>query len=93
MLNFDIFSRNMMTSDLKLINTKLDAHLQFKFDLIKERIGIQNDAEVLRFLIAKYYVDHFEKNNQQTQRDYEKALPFIRDVMDSYGEEWKNLGE
>ena len=82
-----------MASDSKVINTKLEKNLLFKYEQIKERLGIQNDAEVMRFLIAHYFNEEFGDIIDKTQKDYEKSLPYIKEFMDKYGEEWKRLGE
>ena len=82
-----------MTQENKIINAKLDKNLQFKFEIIKENLGIQNDAEVLRFLISTYFSAKFEERQKAAQNEYEKALPFIKEFMEKYGDEWHALGE
>ena len=82
-----------MTSETKIINTKLEPHLLFKYEQIKERLGIQNDAEVIRFLIADYFTRSFSNETNRAQQDYDKALPAISKFMNRYGEEWERLGE
>jgi hypothetical protein len=82
-----------MVADSKVINTKLEKNLLFRYEQIKERLGIQNDAEVVRFLVAHYYNNSFKDVGENAQTDYEKALPYINKFMNRYEKEWKNLGE
>ena len=82
-----------MSSNTKVINTKIEKNLLYKYEQIKEKIGIQNDAEVIRFLIANFYNESFNDARDSAQKDYEKALPYINKFMEKYGEEWKRLGE
>ena len=82
-----------MAAEAKIINTKLEKNLVFKYEQIKERLGIQNDAEVIRFLVAHYFNNNFQGIGEKAQTDYENALPYINKFMDKYGKEWNALGE
>jgi len=82
-----------MSSNPKTIHATLDHFLKIKFDRIKEYLGIQNDAEVMRAIIAETYRQKFIKEIDNAQKDVEKALPFIDTFMEKYGKEWKDLGE
>ncbi len=39
----------------KIIHTELKENIAKRFEIIKETLGIQNDAEVIRVLIQYYY--------------------------------------
>ena len=81
-----------MATSHKIINTKLDANLLFKYEHIKENLGIQNDAEVIRYLIAQFFHANFNEEQKQAHKDFDTALPMINEFMARYGEEWKKLG-
>jgi len=82
-----------MSGNSKTIHATLDHFLSVKFDRVKQYLGIQNDAEVIRVLITEIYRQKFIKEIDYAQKDMEKALPFIDSFMEKYGKEWKNLGE
>lgn len=82
-----------MSSNTKTIHATLDHFLSVKFDRVKEYLGIQNDAEVIRVLITEIYRQKFIKEIDNAQEDMKKALPFIDSFMEKYGKEWKKLGE
>lgn len=42
-------------SNTKKIHAELKEPISSRFDIIKSTLGIQNDAEVIRFLIQYYY--------------------------------------
>ena len=50
-----------MSSNPKTIHATLDHFLKIKFDRIKEYLGIQNDAEVMRVIITETYRQKFDK--------------------------------
>ena len=82
-----------MSSNPKTIHATLDHFLTVKFDRVKEYLGIQNDAEVIRVLITEIYRQKFIKEIDNAQEDMKKALPFIDSFMEKYGKEWNKLGE
>ena len=82
-----------MSGNPKTIHATLDHFLMVKFNRIKEYLGIQNDAEVMRAIITETYRQKFIKEIDYALKDMEKALPFIDSFMEKYGKEWKNLGE
>ncbi|MHA1583966.1 MAG: hypothetical protein ACTSWL_01820 [Promethearchaeota archaeon] len=82
-----------MSSNQKTIHATLDHFLSVKFDRVKEYLGIQNDAEVIRVLITEIYRQKFIKEIDNAQNDMKKALPFIESFMEKYGKEWNKLGE
>ena len=77
----------------KILHAELKGILSSRFDIIKLALGVQNDAEVVRFLIQNYYKEHLEEEKktafEEVQRDKEIAKRF----MEKYGEEWRKLGE
>jgi hypothetical protein len=77
----------------KIIHTELKDSLSERFDIIKANLGIQNDAEVIRFLIQKYYNDNLNEMEIIAQKEYEKDRTKIDKFMNKYGEEWQKLGE
>ncbi len=87
------FLINSMSSNPKTIHATLDHFLSVKFDRVKEYLGIQNDAEVIRVLITEIYRQKFIKEIDNAQEDMKKALPFIDSFMEKYGKEWNKLGE
>ena len=77
----------------KIIHTELKDSLSERFEIIKANLGIQNDAEVIRFLIQKYYNDNLSENEFIAQKEFEKDRSKIDKFMKEYGEEWRKLGE
>lgn len=84
----------------KKIHTELKDILSVRFDLIKSSLGIQNDAEVIRFLIQYYYNKKFElKENSKGNLLFVKAkdpkddIEAIKKFFERYGEAFKKLGE
>ena len=47
----------------KVVHTELKGNLSTRFDIIKSALGIQNDAEVIRFLIQNYYREYLVAKN------------------------------
>ena len=87
------FLNYLMNSNPKTIHATLDQFLTVKFDRVKEYLGIQNDAEVIRVIITESYRQKFIKEIDTAQEDMKKALPFIDSFMEKYGKEWNKLGE
>jgi hypothetical protein len=77
----------------KIVHTELKGMLSSRFDIIKSALGIQNDAEVVRFLIQNYYREHLEANKKETLSEVEQDRKIIKKFMEKYGEEWRKLGE
>lgn len=77
----------------KIVHTELKGILSSRFDIIKSTLGIQNDAEVIRFLIQNYYRDHLEVGKKATLSELEQDRGIIKKFMEKYGEEWRKLGE
>jgi len=77
----------------KIVHTELKGMLSSRFDIIKSALGIQNDAEVVRFLIQNYYREHLETKKKETLSEIERDRKIIKKFMEKYGEEWRKLGE
>ena len=80
---------------MKKIHTELKFLLSNRFEIIKSSLGIQNDAEVLRFLIQYYYRKKFEskevlfKKGGEPKEDEEIWNRFNKKYSDAF----KRLGE
>ena len=77
----------------KIVHTELKGNISNRFEIIKSTLGIQNDAEVIRYLIQQYYREHLEGYKITAQEELERDRDKIRKFMEKYGEEWKKLGE
>jgi len=77
----------------KVLHAELKGNLSKRFEIIKSTIGIQNDAEVIRFLIQKYYREHLEKKEISAKEELEADKALIKKFMSKYGNEWRKLGE
>ena len=77
----------------KIIHAELKDLLALRFDLIKTTIGVQNDAEVVRFLIQHYYKENLEQSIQEASGEVEQDRERIGKFMNKYGDEWRRLGE
>jgi len=77
----------------KIVHTELKGNASSRFDIIKSALGIQNDAEVIRFLIQNYYREHLEGIKKLAKEDLEEDRKLIEKFMNKYGEEWRKLGE
>lgn len=82
-----------MTELRKKIHTELKGILTNRFELIKASLGIQNDAEVVRFLIQYYYQQRFQDSKTKAKEEVDADRFLIKEFMDKYGEEWRKLGE
>jgi metal-responsive CopG/Arc/MetJ family transcriptional regulator len=80
-------------SKAKVIHTELKDLLASRFDVIKASIGVQNDAEVIRFLIQHYYQENLERAADEARIEVERDREIVKRFMDKYGPEWKKLGE
>ena len=77
----------------KIVHTELKGSVSSRFDIIKSALGIQNDAEVVRFLIQNYYREHLEGIKKLAKEELEEDRKLIKKFMKQYGEEWRKLGE
>ena len=83
----------------KKIHTDLKEPLSNRFDIIKSSLGIQNDAEVIRYLIQYYYQKKFEIKQVSRKREIQlggsstdhKAI--IDGIYERLGDAFKRLGE
>ena len=77
----------------KIVHAELKGNVSSRFDIIKSALGIQNDAEVIRFLIQNYYREHLEGIKKLAKEELEEDRKLIKKFMKQYGEEWRKLGE
>lgn len=77
----------------KILHTELKGNLSTRFDIIKSALGIQNDAEVVRYLIQNYFKESLEGQKMMAREQLEEDRESIKKFMKKYGEEWRNLGE
>ena len=77
----------------KILHTELKGNLSTRFDIIKSALGIQNDAEVVRYLIQNYFKDYLERQKMVAREGLEEDREIIKTFMKKYGEEWRKLGE
>ena len=77
----------------KILHTELKGNLSTRFEIIKSALGIQNDAEVVRYLIQNYFKDYLEDQKVVARNELEEDREIIKKFMLKYGEEWKKLGE
>jgi len=77
----------------KILHTEIKGVLTSRFEIIKSTLGIQNDAEVVRFLIQNYYAEHLEGVKKNALQELEEDRKIIKKFMEKYGEEWRKLGE
>jgi len=77
----------------KVLHAELRGNLSTRFNIIKSGLGIQNDAEVVRFLIQNYYKNYLEGEKLAAREELERDRSIIKKFMEKYGDEWKKLGE
>lgn len=77
----------------KIVHTELKGTLSRRFELIKESLGIQTDAEVMRFLIQQYFKSNLENREILAQQEVDQDRQEINRFMHKFGEEWRKLGE
>ncbi|MGV9171120.1 MAG: hypothetical protein ACOC44_08265 [Promethearchaeia archaeon] len=83
-----------MTESSKKIHTKLNGVLSTRFEIIKSSLGIQNDAEVIRFLIQYYFRKNFEEKEEIVKGKSPKGdKEIIEKIMEKYGDAIRRLGE
>ena len=78
---------------VKIVHTELKGKVSTRFEIIKSILGIQNDAEVIRFLIQQYFRDYLEGSEVSAQKELEKDRVIVKEFMQKYGDEWHKLGE
>ena len=77
----------------KVLHTELKGNLSTRFNIIKSALGIQNDAEVVRYLIQNYFKEYLEVQRIVAREGLEEDREIIKKFMKKYGEEWRKLGE
>ncbi|MHA2037884.1 MAG: hypothetical protein ACW972_07350 [Promethearchaeota archaeon] len=77
----------------KVLHTELRGSLSTRFNIIKSVLGMQNDAEVVRFLIQNYYKEYLESKKILAREEIERDRDIVKQFMEKYGEEWRKLGE
>jgi len=77
----------------KIVHTELKGMVSSRFDIIKSALGIQNDAEVVRFLVQNYYKEHLEGKKKLAIDELVEDRKIVKKFMEKYGEEWQKLGE
>ncbi len=77
----------------KVLHTELKGILSSRFEIIKTTLGIQSDAEVVRYLIQNYYLEHLEGEKKAAFKELEDDKDIIKKFMERYGKEWRKLGE
>ena len=77
----------------KVLHAELKENLSKRFEIIKATLGIQNDAEVIRYLIQQYYREHLEGLELSAKKELEQDKALIKKFMEKYGDEWRKLGE
>ena len=77
----------------KVVHTELKGNLSTRFNIIKSSLGIQNDAEVIRYLIQNYFKESLESEKKGAIEELERDREIVKIFMEKYGEEWRKLGE
>ncbi len=77
----------------KILHTELKGNLSTRFNIIKSALGIQNDAEVVRYLIQNYFKEYLEGQKMVAREELEEDREIIKKFMEKFGEEWRKLGE
>jgi len=77
----------------KVLHIELKGNLSTRFNIIKSALGIQNDAEVVRYLIQNYFKEYLEEQRIVAREGLEEDREIIKKFMKKYGEEWRKLGE
>jgi len=77
----------------KVVHTELKGNLSTRFNIIKSSLGIQNDAEVSRYLIQNYFKESLESEKNGAIEELERDRVIVKMFMEKYGEEWRKLGE
>jgi len=77
----------------KVVHTELKGNLSTRFNIIKSSLGIQNDAEVIRYLIQNYFKEFLESEKKGAIEELERDREIVKTFMEKYSEEWRKLGE
>ncbi|MHA1732284.1 MAG: hypothetical protein ACTSU5_10085 [Promethearchaeota archaeon] len=77
----------------KTLHTEIKGVLATRFERIKASLGIQSDAEVVRYLVQQYFREHLEREEKSAWSEVEADAEIIARFMDKYGPEWRKLGE
>jgi len=77
----------------KVLHTELKGNLSTRFNIIKSALGIQNDAEVVRYLIQNYFKENLEGQKMAAREGLEEDREIIKKFKEKYGVEWRKLGE
>ena len=77
----------------KIIHTELKGMVSSRFDIIKSALGIQSDAEVVRFLVQNYYKEHLEGKKKLAIEELVEDRKIVKKFIEKFGEEWQKLGE
>lgn len=80
-------------SKSKILHAELKENLSNRFKIIKSTLGIQNDAEVVRFLIQNYFNEYIKDKESKAKLELKEDREIIKRFMDRYGDEWRKLGE
>ena len=83
----------MQKEKSKILHTEIKGNLSTRFSIIKSALGIQNDAEVVRYLIQNYYKEYLEEHKIVAREGLEEDREIIKKFMKRYGDEWRKLGE
>jgi hypothetical protein len=77
------------------VHAELNDRLSNRFVTIKFHLGIQNDAEVLRFLIQHYFNEQFDTSERSFIRgtNPKEDMESIKKFFEKYGKAFKELGE
>ena len=77
----------------KVVHTELKGNISKRFEIIKSSLGIQNDAEVINFLVQQYYREHLEQIEILAKKELEQDKIIIKKFREKYGDKWRELGE
>jgi len=79
----------------KKVHAELNDLLSNRFCTIKSFLGIQNDAEVLRFLIQHYFKEKFDTSESYFIKgtNPKEDIKAINSFFERYGKAFRELGE
>ncbi len=80
-------------AESKKIQMELKGILSKRFELIKAELGIEDDAEIFRFLIQYYFKEELESIEKDAKSEVKQDKKRIKKFMGKYGNEWQKLGE
>ncbi len=70
----------------KVLHIELKGNLSTRFNIIKSSLGIQNDAEVIRYLIQNYFNEYLEEQSIVAKESLEEDREIIKKFMKEYGD-------